>query len=193
MFKRNKPAPAAIHTPRSRKALEGDNPLARRLKAEDEPATIDLESGDGFGNGDELSPVEPPTRQLGEQELPSHRQAEDSRAVPETAPCGILVVLSGPARGDILTLHYGENRVFRNDSGDFSVTREAQTGAEQLAEIHFDPDTQSFELFPGVPGHPVSINDDELVTARTLIDGQHIGCGSVEFRLVAICNERFSW
>ena len=194
MFKRNKPATSTVHTPRSRKALEGDNPLARRLRAEDEPATIDLESGDGFENRADASPAEPLTRHLDETELPNtSRAGDDSHDIQGPTVCGILLVLSGPARGDILTLHYGENQVIRSDNGSFSIDRDNKTGAEPVVGLRYEPGSRQFEVTPGLPDSPVSIDGDELASSRVLAHGQHINAGPDEFRLVTICNDTFSW
>ena len=108
IFKRKKKTPAQVstqapaqHVMRGRDTVPRENPLARRLRTEDEPATVDLDSGVSFPADAAPADQEPPTRDLGDEPLadPGHAPEPES---PVRNSAGRLVITQGSAGGVVV-------------------------------------------------------------------------------------------
>lgn len=112
MFRRNQP----------------ENPLAKRVRAADEPATLDLDLSAEVPATDE-----PPTRDLaaGEESISGTNLV-----------CAVLVALDGPEKGALKQIFEGENHF---DDGSVNVTYDAVMRTFQIIQAGVKRDLQSGE------------------------------------------------
>jgi len=201
VFRRKKSSLASFARaarPRSRETVENrqerpvssaENPLARRFQAEDEPDTIDLVEAAGHTRDQEQG-VDT-TRLLS-------AQAPDEGADPELAltdpVAGFLAIVSGPGRGCVSTLHYGNNSIGRSASQRVSLDYgDSRISRENHCHVTYDPVTKTFFLQPGDGKNLTYLDGQPVLTVTELSAGNHIRVGNTELRFVPLCGKNFDW
>ena len=168
-----------------------DNPLARRFRVDEEPDTIDLERADGFRDTSDQEQDVPTTRILsGDNEEVAFAE---NRALKDPVS-GFLAVISGPGRGSVSMLHYGNNSIGRDvsqaialDHGDSRISR------GNHCTVTYDPVTRKFYLQQG-DGNQLTYLEDQPVLAPTqLAAGNQIRLGDTVLRFVPLCGKDFKW
>lgn len=174
------------------KSIPADtNPLARRFVADDEPDTIDLEPA-----------VEFPDAGVEDQDVPTTRtlcdEAGDADRVENITPpnsvTGFLVIISGPERGSILMLRYGNNVIGYDASQRLSLDQEDKPEShESLCLVTYDRVTRKFYLQPGEGNNPTCLEGQPVLAGTELVAGNHIRVGETELRFIPLCGKDFDW
>jgi len=109
-------------------------------------------------------------------------------------PVGWLIVVAGPGRGTVFTLHHGVSRIGRGedqtvrlDFGDTSISR------ENHAAIAFDPRQKGFFIGQSGKANLVRRNDRPLLSTEELSSGDRITVGETTLHFVALCGPEFAW
>jgi hypothetical protein len=131
-----------------------------------------------------MEPMAPPPRPTGVDP-----------AEPATDPVvGWLVVVKGPGRGRSRPLGLGVNPIGRAagnrvtlDFGDSGISR------EEHMSVVFEPRARNFVAVPGRAQNLVRVNDEALLTAKPMGDGDMVMLGDTELRLVVLCGPDFAW
>ncbi len=177
MFKRKRP-----------RDTDEDNPLARRVAKGDDSPTDPLVEASAA-----------PTRVLGEDNEPETRILADATSVtPGDAladpPVGILLVISGPGRGRLLSFGYGMNTIGRGagqrvrlDVGDDRVSR------EDHARIVYDPVAGRFHLMHGGGPNLTYRAGEPVLEPVELHDGDRITLGDTHLLFRALVGPDFDW
>jgi hypothetical protein len=118
----------------------------------------------------------------------------ESDPVRQNPVVGWLVIISGPGRGQALTLGYGLNSIGRGaearvrlDFGDRQISRESH------ALLSYDPRGRRFYLQHGGGTNLTYLNDQPVLTPTELPNGAVILMGKTELRFVAFCGPAFDW
>ena len=121
-------------------------------------------------------------------------KTEDKAAQICKFPTGWLVVIQGPGRGTAIALHEGVSQIGRDDDqavqldfGDSNISR------ENHAAVAYDNETHIFYLGHGGKTNIVRLNGTPVLGTEAMSDGDLIRIGETTLRLVAFCNEEFSW
>jgi len=184
--------PAASSTMRGRQATgSGQNPLARRFLDDDEPDTVDLDEPARFQSEPDDDSTESPTHLLASDASKSGSPEHDPIEDPVS---GFLVVISGPGRGNVLTLGYGINPVGRDpsqrvalDFGDQRISR------SNHCLMTFDALSGKFYIQPGEGRNLAYLDDQPVLVPTELPGGRHIRLGDTTLRFIPLCGEDFSW
>ena len=109
-------------------------------------------------------------------------------------PYGWMVVLDGPGKGASFPLLAGISQIGRDedqavqlDFGDTSISR------SNHAAIAFDDEERAFFIGHGGKSNLVRLNGKPLLSTERLKNGDIIRIGETTLRLVALCDETFSW
>ncbi len=168
-----------------------ENPLARRFRLDEEPDTIDLERADGFRDTSDQEQDVPTTRILSgdnEEAAPA-----ENRALKDPVS-GFLAVISGPGRGSVSMLHYGNNSIGRDvsqaialDHGDSRISR------ENHCTVTYDPVTREFYLQQGEGNQLTYLEGQPVLAPTQLAAGNQIRLGDTVLRFVPLCGKDFDW
>jgi|TARA_B100001063_G_scaffold238466_1_gene260680 hypothetical protein len=109
-------------------------------------------------------------------------------------PVGWLVLISGPGKGNFLTLGYGQNTIGRGenvrlklDFGDTEISREPN------AVVTYDPKSRKFYLSPGTGQNLTYLNEEPILSPTIIESGAKINLGQTSLRLAEFCDEKFDW
>lgn len=140
------------------------------------------------------------TRLLGFEHSTGHTTDifERAGAAPPTQgvrfPVGWLVVIDGPGRGASIALRAGVAQIGRDegqgvqlDFGDTSISR------TNHAAIAYDAETRTFFVGHGGKSNLVRLNARPLLSTEPMKNGDTLLIGETRLRLVALCDEHFSW
>jgi hypothetical protein len=140
------------------------------------------------------------TRLLGFEHSTGHTTDIFERAAPAAAaqgvrfPVGWLVVVDGPGRGASIALQAGVSQVGRDegqgvqlDFGDTSISR------TNHAAIAYDAEARTFFVGHGGKSNLVRLNGKPLLSTEPMKNGDTLLIGETRLRLVALCDEHFSW
>lgn len=107
---------------------------------------------------------------------------------------GWLVVVSGPGRGQALSLSYGVNSIGRSSServcldfGDEEISR------QKHALLTYDPKGKKFYLQNGEGVNLTYVGDNPVLQTTELKGGEIISLGKTELCFVAFCGPHFDW
>jgi len=174
----------------SNDSVAGQNPLARRFEAVNEPETVDLIESGRFPDREPTD--EEVTRVLAEN--PAKVIISDDE-IPDDPVAGFLVVIEGLGRGKVFNVGYGMNSIGRDpsqcialDFGDSQIAREAH------CLLSFDPVTNRFHLQAGGEEQPTFLDEELVLSAPVeLKNGSQLRLGGTVLRFVPLCSDEFSW
>lgn len=158
------------------------NPLARRLRAAGEPATVDLAAG---AADREAGADEPGTR-----DLEAARETLDA-CEPVT---GFLVVVDGPGRGTFAPVYQGMNSLgrmptqrIRLDYGDELIA------PENHCQVIYDGLSRRFFVQQGAEGNATRVAGSAVLAPAQLQAGAELRVGETVLRFLPLCGEAFDW
>lgn len=112
----------------------------------------------------------------------------------EAFPVGWLVVVAGPGRGTSFPLHDGVSRIGRGEDqtvclnfGDNAISR------ENHVSVAYDSEQNAFYIGQSGRSNIVRLNNKPLLSTEQIRGGDQIRVGETTLRLVALCDEGFSW
>lgn len=163
----------------------GDNPLARRLRAAEEPATVDLVATTADR---EAAAAEPATRDL----APGKEPADSATACDPVA--GFLVVVAGPGRGNFAPVYRGMNSLgrmpnqrIRLDYGDEAIA------SENHCQVTYDGQSRRFFVQQGAEGNETRVGGRALLAPAPLQAGEELRVGGTVLHFLPLCGESFDW
>jgi hypothetical protein len=168
-----------------------ENPLARRFRVDEEPDTIDLERAEGFRD------IADP-----EQDASTTRifSSDNGDAAPienqalEDPVAGFLAIISGPGRGSVSMLHYGNNSIGRDVSQRISLDHgDSRISRENHCTVTYDPLTRKFYLQHGEGNQLTWLEGQPVLAPTQLAGGNQIRVGDTVLRFVPLCDEDFDW
>ena len=160
-----------------------DNPLARRVVRGDDRPTVPLDEGETRKlDSEPMAGNDPATTILGSG------PGEADPAV------GVLLVIDGPGRGEVVTLGRGVNELGRGDNqrarldfGDSGISRERQ------AVISFDHRDGAFWLQPGSGPNLCYLGDEPVLAPVRLASGNRITVSETHLLFRPLVGEDFDW
>ena len=196
MFFRRKKTQAARntngHLMRGREAAgrngpsdSGENPLARRLRATEEPATVDLAAtaADRQAGADEP----------GTCDLAAGDEPDDTAAACEPVT-GFLVVVDGPGRGNFAPVYRGMNSLgrmptqrIRLDYGDELIA------PENHCQVIYDALSRRFFVQQGTESNATLVSGSAVLAPVQLQAGGELRVGGTVLRFLPLCGETFDW
>ena len=109
-------------------------------------------------------------------------------------PCGWLVIVDGPGKGESFALHAGVAQIGRGsdqaislDFGDRAISR------EQHAAVAYDPEVGKFYLGHGGKANIIRLNDRPVLSTEEMAHGDMIRIGETILRFAAFCDQSFGW
>lgn len=121
---------------------------------------------------------------------------EAASAAPVTTPfpCGWLVIVDGPGRGNSFALHAGAAMIGRGedqaiciDFGDRAISR------QNHAAVAYDTETGKFYLGHGGKSNIIRLNNSPVLSTEELHHGDTIRIGETYLRFAAFCDDTFTW
>ncbi|PCH59962.1 MAG: hypothetical protein COC19_06505 [SAR86 cluster bacterium] len=105
-----------------------------------------------------------------------------------------LAVVSGPGKGEILTLGYGANSIGRGggdrvnlDFGDLQISR------QEHATITYDPRGRKFYLQHGRGNNLTYLEQEPVLTPTQLTRNAQITLGDTILLFIPLCSADFDW
>lgn len=109
-------------------------------------------------------------------------------------PVALLMVVSGPGRGECFALKSGMSQIGRGedqavclDFGDMAISR------SNHAAVVYDPKENEFLLGHGGKSNIVRLNGKPVVSTSPMATGDEIEIGETRLRFVALCTGGFNW
>ena len=106
---------------------------------------------------------------------------------------GWLVCIEGSEFGQSFNLKSGKNFVGRLLSNDVVLVGDMAISREKHALIVYDPKSRRFLAQPGMSSELFYVNEEVVLQATALGNGDVIQIGNTKLRFVPLCDLNFSW
>lgn len=106
---------------------------------------------------------------------------------------GWVVCTSGPSKGSDYKVLSGGNKIGRSSNNDICIIEDETVSRDLHAEITYDPMGGSFYLTSGTSRGITYLNNNIVLTPKTLKTYDRIKIGNTELLFIALCGENFSW
>lgn len=106
---------------------------------------------------------------------------------------GWLVCIKGEYFGESFCIHSGRNLIGRSLNMDIALAKDGRVSRDTHSVIVFEPIKKNFFIEPGKGSGLTYLNDELLMTYKSLSDKDEISLGASRFLFVPLCGEAFDW